>query len=196
MGMIHPEENKQYRKMFKRFNRFMLLMWRLGWGRWINFWPEVLGQIMVLSHTGRESGRRYHTPVNYAEIDGVIYCTAGFGSGSDWVRNIAANPQVEVWLPDGWWNAVVEQADEDENRLELLRGVLLASGFAARAAGIDPEGMNDAELEEAVNDYVLLRVRRTEARTGPGGPGDLAWIWPLASFGLLLMLFVRPRRRH
>ena len=67
---------------------------------------DLSGQIMVLTHTGRKSGLRRRTPVNYALVDGEVYCTAGFGQISDWYRNILANPQVEVWLPDGWWAGV------------------------------------------------------------------------------------------
>ena len=70
----------------------MLLMWRFGLGTWLNVWPSVIGQIMVLTHTGRKSGLKRHTPVNYALVEGEIYCTAGYGRGSDWYRNIEANP--------------------------------------------------------------------------------------------------------
>ena len=38
------------RSFFKRFNRFMLLLWQLGLGPWVNFWPDVTGRIMVIVH--------------------------------------------------------------------------------------------------------------------------------------------------
>ena len=41
------------RQGFKYFNRFMILMWRLGLGKFINIWPAVIGQIMVVTHTGQ-----------------------------------------------------------------------------------------------------------------------------------------------
>jgi hypothetical protein len=63
--------------------------------------------------------------------------------------------------------------------------------FAASLfAGIDPQTINEAELAEITASYRLLRIRRTAARTGPGGPNDLAWVWPAATFvlgGLLLL---------
>ena len=43
-----------------------------------------------------------------------------------------------------------------------------------------------------VERYRIVRIRRTEARTGPGGPGEFAWIWPLATMALGFLL---PRRR-
>lgn len=77
----------------------MVLLWRLGLGKWINARPAVAGRIMVLNHTGRKSGLLRQTPLNYAIIDGEIYCTAGLGETTDWYRNILANPHVEVWTP-------------------------------------------------------------------------------------------------
>lgn len=180
---------------FKGLNRLMLLMWRLGLGRWVNVWPEAIGRVMVIGHTGRKSGRHLWTPVNYAPADGDILCTAGFGAGSDWYRNVMAHPQIEVWLPDGWWEATAEDISESPERLPLLRKVLVASGFAAPLFGVHPQTDDDARLTELTESYRLLRIRRTAARTGPGGPGDLAWIWPLAALGLLMLLPLRRPRR-
>ena len=86
---------------------------------------------MVLTHTGRTSGLQRRTPVNYAEIDGELYCTAGFGQIADWYRNIRANPQVEVWLPSGWWTGLATDITTQGNVLFIMRQVLINSGFAA-----------------------------------------------------------------
>ena len=194
MPKVTPELEQQLRVGFKVFNKFMLLMWRLGLGWWLNIWPAGFGRIMVLTHTGRKSGLRRRTPVNYALVDGEIYCTAGFGKGSDWYRNLMANPTVEVWLPgrpDSWRAGVAEDISDSPQRMALLRQVLIASGFAARSLGIDPVKESDEQLAQVSADYRLLHIRRLEARTGPGGPGDLAWIWP----GLVMVWLARPRRR-
>lgn len=195
MTTISPESEKTLRQVFKNFNTFMVLLWRLGLGNWINLFPESAGQIMVLSHTGRKTGLKRRTPVNYALIDGEIYCLAGFGSISDWYRNLLANPEVEVWLPDGWYAGRAVDVTNEKGRLERLRAVLIASGFAAPLFGIRPTEMSDAELEAATRDYCLVRIERHSPRTGPGGPGDLSWVWPLATFILLPLVFSRRRRR-
>lgn len=188
----HIEENRRHG--FKQFNRFMMLMWRLGLGRWVNAWPEVGGRIMVINHTGRKTGIKRQTPVNYTTADREIYCTAGFGSKSDWYRNIMANPEVEIWLPDGWWAGVAEEVTDEQVRMPLLRQVLIDSGFAARAAGIDPVTVTNEELDTATADYRLIHIRRTQACTGPGGPGDLAWVWQLATLILLPLVLFRRKR--
>jgi deazaflavin-dependent oxidoreductase (nitroreductase family) len=192
---LEPRTEEALRQGFRSFNRFMLLMWRLGLGRWLNAAPAQLGRYMVIVHTGRKSGLKRYTPVNYAEIDGDIYCTAGFGSVSDWYRNIMANPDVELWLPTMRWTGTAEDVTEQEGALGKLRQVLIASAFAAQAAGIDPKTMSDEELAQATRDYRLVRVRYTGLREGAGGPGDLAWVWgPLAVLALAALIGSRRRR--
>jgi len=180
------------RRAFRAFNRFMLLIFRLGLGSYGNR-PE-LSQVMVITHTGRKTGLRRRTPVNYAVVDGEVYCLAGFGARTDWYRNLLADPQVEIWLPDGWYSGVAEDVSEDPRRLPLLRQVLIASGFAARAAGIDPRRITDEQLQAVSSDYRLVRIRRVQPRTGPGGPGDLAWVWPLSTLVLIGLLLIRRKR--
>ncbi|MGD8604305.1 MAG: nitroreductase family deazaflavin-dependent oxidoreductase [Anaerolineales bacterium] len=179
-----PIEEDQLRKIFKGFNRFMLLLWRLGLGSFGNG-NRYAGWIMVIKHIGRKTGLTRYAPVNYAIVDGDVYCTAGFGSRADWYRNLMDNPEVEMWLPDGRWAGVAQDATDDPGAAELLRQVIIAAGFAGPLFGVNASKMQSAEFESLLGDYRLIRIRRTEAVTGPGGPGDLAWVWPLATFVLL-----------
>jgi deazaflavin-dependent oxidoreductase (nitroreductase family) len=193
---IDPRLEEQLRQGFKVVNHFMLLMWRLGMGPLLNMGPVMAGRYMVITHTGRKSGMKRRTPVNFAIVDDEVYCVAGFGSVSDWYRNLIANPQVEVWLPDGWYAGIAEEVTHPEARLPLLRQVLIGSGFAALAAGIDPKQMTDEELDAATKEYRLIHIRRVAARTGKDGPGDLVWLWPLLVLILFLALLCRPMGRQ
>lgn len=174
------------RRMFHWLNRFMLLMWRIGLGPSMSAWPTVGGRIMVLTHTGRKSGKRRRTPLNYAEVDGDIYVVAGFGVIADWYRNIRANPNVEIWLPSGWWAGVAEEATDAPQRLDLLREVLRGSGIVAPLFGVAPD-LPDSRLVDATAAYRLIRIRRGAPCTGGDGPGDLSWVW---SYLLLAALAV------
>ncbi len=191
---MEKQTEEKLRRVFRKFNHFMLLMWELGLGRWFAIWPAVTGQIMVITHRGRKTGQLRRTPVNYAVVDGEVYCVAGFGGISDWYRNMRAHPEVEVWMPDGWWEATAEEVTGAPNQLDLIRAVLIGSGFAAIFAGLDPYTVSDEALLREVADYRLMRIRRTAPRTGTGGPGRLEWVWPLATF-LLLPLALRRRRK-
>ena len=82
------------------------------------------------------------------------------------------------------------------NRWAWLRQVLIGSGFVAPMIGINPSHDSDAALATATTDYRLVRIRLTEARTGPDGPGDLAWIWPTATLLLLAALWRNRRAKN
>ncbi len=189
--MQYSDEKRQLLKhTFKYLNRVMLLMWRLGLGGFINIAPRYLGRIMVLVHTGRKSGRTRYTPVNFVAMDGDIYCMAGFGQQSQWYKNIQTHPEVEIWLPDGWWTGQAEEVTDRSDRARILRAILNNTGFAAPLfEGIHPRQLADADFERLIedHDYRLLLIRRNAAMTGPNGPGELAWIWPVLVLALLII---------
>lgn len=191
-----PRGEELLRQMFRYGNRFMVLLFRLGLGGWGN--GPYISQVMVLVHRGRKSGRLRQTPVNYAVVDDQIYCTAGFGSRTDWYRNIVANPSVQLWLTDGWYAGEAEEVpDDDPQRNALMRQVLMASGFAAPLfGGINPKTLSDEKLAQLTASYRLMRIYPTKACTGPGGPNDLAWVWPVTTLALLVLLMLgRGRKR-
>ena len=151
-----PKQMASLRKGFRAMNRFMVFMWKLGMGRMINFWPAVVGRIMVIKHRGRKSEKEYLTPVNYAPVNGEIYCTAGFGSDSDWYRNMQVHPDIELWLPDGKRRACAEDISDSPERVSLLRQVIIASGFAGPMFGVNPRKINDEQLNAATKEYRLV----------------------------------------
>jgi deazaflavin-dependent oxidoreductase (nitroreductase family) len=188
------------RQGFRQGNRAMVLGWRVGIGSFMNR-PWLSGQIMVITHTGRSSGRRYRTPVNYARFGPDVYCIAGFGAGSDWYRNVLVDPRIEIWLPSGvfggpvsWWEATAETVTDEPFRLERMRDVLVASGFAGRLDGFRP-GLADEDLRALSEDFPMLRVTLGQARTGAGGPGDLAAVWQVAASALAALCLARWMRR-
>ncbi len=182
-----PETMATLRTLFKTVNKLVLLQWRLGLGWAMNLWPQGLGAYLVIVHTGRKTGLRRRTPVNYAQVDGEIYCTAGFGRESHWYRNITANPTVEIWLPDGRWQARAEDIT-GSGQVALLRQVLINSGFVAPLMGIYPHTMNDDDLLRVTADYRLIHLKRLSPADGANGPGDLKWLWlPLLLVGRMLL---------
>jgi len=151
-----PRQMNTLRRVFHFMNRFMVWMWKMGWGKAINIWPAGFGRIMVIKHRGRRSGREYLTPVNYAIVDGEIFCTAGFGSTSDWYRNMLVYPRVELWLAEGKRLACAEEVSDSPRRLFLIRQVIIASGFAGPLFGINPKKLSDEQLEKISRDYRLV----------------------------------------
>lgn len=160
MNATTMDQVTQQRQFFKKFNRFMIWMWSHGFGSWVNAWPRPGGRVMMIYHRGRKTGLPRQTPVNYAVIDGDVYCTAGFGAVSDWYRNIRADPNVEIEMPDSRYTAIARDVSESPQRIPLLRQVLINSGIVAPLMGIHPKTMSDAELAAITPEYRLVRFVR------------------------------------
>lgn len=57
----------------------------------------MIGQmILLLTTTGRKTGKKRVTPLQYEEIDGKIFLGSALGERADWVENIKTNPSVEI----------------------------------------------------------------------------------------------------
>ena len=164
---LNTEQSNGLRRAFRLVNLLMVFMWKIRLGRLINCWPAVIGRIMVIKHVGRRSGKVRLAPVNYASLDGEIYCTAGFGAVSDWYRNIMAGPDVELWLPEGKVPARAEDISDCPQRLSVLRAVLIASGFAAPLFGVDPR-TSDEKLAALSPDYRIIHFIREKQHALPG----------------------------
>jgi deazaflavin-dependent oxidoreductase (nitroreductase family) len=58
--------------------------------------PRIGRLVLLLTTTGRKSGKPRVVPLQYEEIDGKFYLGSSRGEKADWVRNIQANPKVNV----------------------------------------------------------------------------------------------------
>jgi deazaflavin-dependent oxidoreductase (nitroreductase family) len=181
--ILEPGALETVRRGFNLMNQGMVPLWRLGLGRVMNGWPEVAGRMLVLEHVGRRSGTDYRTPVNFATAGGDLYCLAACGEKTHWYRNSLAAAEIAVWLPDGRWVASVEDASDEPGRLDVMRQVLIDSGFAARLIGLEPHQMSDEDLDQATSTYRLLRIHPLRKEASEDGPGSLVWVW---AFGAIV----------
>src|SRR5512143_2116861 len=115
---------------------FMVPIFRLGIGPF--FGNPIWGYMMVLKTTGRKSGKTRYSPVNYAILNGDIYCMAGWGQIADWYRNLLSSSHIELILPGGALAGVAEEVTISTERITALRKVLKAGGFAGFMLGINP----------------------------------------------------------
>jgi deazaflavin-dependent oxidoreductase (nitroreductase family) len=74
----------------KKIQRLHRLLYAVGLG------PIVGKIILLLTTTGRRSGQKRITPLQYETIDGKYYLGSARGTRSDWYRNIEADNRVEV----------------------------------------------------------------------------------------------------
>ncbi len=154
-----PGQMKNLRRVFHAMNYFMVFMWKIGMGRLINCWPAVMGRIMIIQHRGRKSGRQYLTPVNYAIVENEIYSAAGFGPGTDWYRNILADPCPELWLPQGRQRARAIDVSDSPRRVALLREITIASGLAGPFLGVDQRKLTNEQMAAIGKNYRLIHFK-------------------------------------
>jgi deazaflavin-dependent oxidoreductase (nitroreductase family) len=88
-----------YHRM-KAFNRRMAANYRRGFG------PSRA--VLLLTTTGRKSGKPHVTPLQYEEVDGDFYVASARGKEADWFRNVIAHPAVHAQICDQEFDAVAE----------------------------------------------------------------------------------------
>lgn len=62
------------------------------------FGPRRL--VLLLTTTGRKSGQPRLTPLQYEQVQGVIYIASARGQAADWFRNLLADPRVYFQIGD------------------------------------------------------------------------------------------------
>lgn len=148
---------KHTSKFFWRSIRFPpRLLYALGLG------PLYGRLVLLLTTTGRKSGSSHVTPLQYEEVDGVIYVGAARGQKADWFSNIVANPNVEVQVKSRRFCGIAEPITDPEriaDFLELrlrLRPRMMKAMF--RWAGLPAEPTRD-QLEQYAKKRALVVIR-------------------------------------
>src|SRR3970040_1139138 len=114
-------------RSLKVLNRwFMVPAHRLGLGPWIG--TPIGGYILLLRVRGRRSGVIRETPLSYLIQDGSAWVLAGFGTRTEWYRNLLVDPGVEIWLPGRVMRCRAEEVTDPAIRDPLLPRLVRAAG--------------------------------------------------------------------
>jgi deazaflavin-dependent oxidoreductase (nitroreductase family) len=132
----------------------------------IGLGPIIGRSILLLTTTGRKTGKRRVTPLQYEEVEGDFYVGSVRGNKADWIRNIQSNPLVEVQVQrrdfGGQAEIIAEPtkiADFLELRLERRPKMV---GRITRAAGL-PSNPTRSELEAYAANRVMVIIRPVES---------------------------------
>ena len=138
------------------------------------FWSlPITGYMAIVRTRGRTSGVIREAPLGYVISGGAVYVWAGFGPATQWLRNIEADPHVEVVLPGRSFSGLAEVVPDPAERLRAGR----ALGMIGRATlGLDARTASDEELARRTEGLPLVRIRPTGIAAGPLDPGGKAWI--------------------
>jgi len=82
--------------------------------------PLIGKLILLLTTTGRKSGLKRLTPLQYEKIGGDYCVGAGYGPKSDWYRNALADPHVHVRVKKLSFDAVAEPVTDPARIADFL----------------------------------------------------------------------------
>lgn len=162
---------------FRYVNRYVAVpLLEAGLGPLCN--TPVTGSLMVLRTRGRTSGLWRDAPLGYLILDGHVYCTAGFGYRTQWVRNIQADPRVQVLLPTIAVTGVAEEVRDPAEWSRGMRALLASMGIISRSMIGDVRRASDEGLRAMAGGLPLIRIRVTGLGVGPFDPGGRGWVLP------------------
>ncbi|UXY20437.1 nitroreductase family deazaflavin-dependent oxidoreductase [Streptomyces cynarae] len=88
----------------------------------------------VLETTGRVSGLPRQTPVGGRRVGNSFWLVSEYGERSQYVRNIQANPRVQVRILGRWHTGTAHLLPDDDPRARLKQ-LPRMNGMAVRALG-------------------------------------------------------------
>ncbi|MEV0388521.1 nitroreductase family deazaflavin-dependent oxidoreductase [Nonomuraea sp. NPDC050643] len=110
----------------RRLWRLPIRLYRMGLG------PLLGRRIMLLTHTGRVSGRTRQAVIEVVQHDERGYVAAsGFGPRADWYRNVMATPEVTVQIGGHVFRTTAAPIAADEGA-EIMGGYAPRHPAAAR----------------------------------------------------------------
>lgn len=142
--------------IFKWFFKLPIFFYRIGL-------PMFGGFILLLTTTGRKSGKPRHTPLEYRreEGSGCPVIMAGWGGNTDWKRNIQADPHVQVQIGRRKYAALAEPLSDAEVAAwlaEVLRLNPRSSRIWSRWAG-QPVSLDDPQsVDRAAGFFPSFRL--------------------------------------
>ncbi len=129
--------------------------------------PIFSGFVLLLTTTGRKSGKARQTPLEYRfEPETCSYIVmAGWGGKTDWYRNARTNPNVHVQVGKRRFQAIAEPLPEEEVTAWLMQVAKInprALIMFSRWAGETLDG-SEAGLRRAAKHFPSLRLRPVDA---------------------------------
>jgi hypothetical protein len=120
-------------------------------------------KLMLISFTGRKSGKRFTTPVTYTLIDDK---TLAFFSNGTWWKNLAGGASVTVRVAGRNYQAQAEPSNDVATVERETRAYLKKNGLqSARFIGLELDPTReptDAEYQEIARQRVIVYVRLSD----------------------------------
>ena len=142
-------------------NAVMQKLYAIGLG------PIVGRLVLLLTTTGRKTGLRRVTPLQYEVIDGDFYVAAARGQSADWFRNILADPCVEVRVKSRRFQGRADPITDPQRITDFLEYRLEQHprmvGMILRSEGL-PDRPKRAQLEAYARRLAMVIIHPEQER--------------------------------
>ncbi len=120
--------------------------------------------IMIITFTGRNSGRKFSTPVRYIHVDGIVRCFTS--TETRWWRNLRGNANVELLIEGNnhWYRPTVSDRDPELTRQKLEHFLALFPQDAAyqNIRLNKDKSLNTEDLDAAIKTAIIVELERAE----------------------------------
>ena len=122
--------------------------------------------VLLLTTTGRKTGLPRTTPLQYEEIDGLVYIASARGQQADWFLNLQANPHVQVRVGERQFDALAEPITDPIRIADFLEYRLKAHprmiGTLLRLEGL-PRRHSRSDLEQFSAEKAVVALHKQPA---------------------------------
>jgi hypothetical protein len=119
---------------------------------------------MLITVTGRKSGRRYTIPVSYYEVDGTIVILVAEARGKQWWRNYRTPGPLGLHLRGKASNATAQSLPPTSPDFKrLAEAVFRRARFVPGIFGVDFDvhaGLTAAQLEQLSREAAVVKVTK------------------------------------
>ena len=185
------------RRGYAVLNRwFMVPIQRLGLGAWIA--TPISGYMLLLRVRGRRTGKDRDVPLSYVIVDGAIWVLAGYGTRTQWYRNLLADPEVVVWLPGRVIRCRASEARRPADRARIIPFLTRNVGLPGAMIGGGPWPADDESILSTASWVPLVRLDPLSGpiAAGPDDPGGRAWMWRQLVVAWIVAAAARALRRR
>jgi len=178
-------------KIIKKLYRTPILLFRLGLGKFFGKY------ILILSTTGRKSGKVHRTPVEYFLDEERIFVMSGFGDTPDWYQNLQKDPHVTLNVRNDVLRMIARKP-ETQSEWEGVINFLKASPVSILSSHGLVNQLDDQQIQKEIKHWPVLTFDSTQEPCPKPLEPDLTWAWPLIllfSARAVLRCWLRYRKR-
>ena len=179
-SMSYPNKGTLNRFLFKT----PLIWWRMGLGPIMSHKSLGGSKMLVITSWGRKTNKPRHTMLSYLKVGGKDYVCSGWGSRSDWYKNIKTDPRVTVQVGRRVYSANARRIENIEEYQRIVEELYNTGGDSHFEPWLESFGveLNKEDLITKRDRLIIVGFDENDNNGPPPMPVDLKWVWGMMLF--------------